>query len=844
MYTNGDKFRITLLNEAGLYFNAVKSRTNTWTVGTQVDPWYIDHLPHDWENTEVNYDRNITYWGVFTTYSKTYQFVVDARAILLSIWFGAGGANAYCRMVIEIYDQDSNSYSLFQDTGIDFTTASDDKVKKMLSVATLDPRIQILLKAKSGSYFNIKFWDYNSGTGLWSTDAVFLKHNGIKLLYNASFISGATATNPLVFDVAFNTDLQGFNGGNHGAPPNDGYHTLPAMNQYNIVQNNGTTTWIGNDILQPFIFQDSQNTKVNEVSFTDTTKPYTKALIKNLLPSSVAMKVTLDGSFGSTVPINWVTAGGLSYQLHFVLFEIDPSNNAALGIYTYIDLLGIALSGGTAPYFYNPPTGNFHSEVIVTINPLQAYVLGIIVDGDGFDTDGNSFSFFLTDLRVSFQSEYNSGTAAPVAAPTFPASTIIARRPHDLWEKLVKCIDSTETDQYGFPVIIGAYTGASTFLNDDTLPLADNFDMRPNDTLYTCENAIRQIQGQPYISISIADFFTTWFKINGLGLGISGTRKLEIEPLIFFLDPTTEIANFGSNISGFHIEQMTELMRNHIASGYSDPITNNNFGVDEFNIPQKYDAPLNMTPGDIDLSVSAAKTGMYEAEKGRAQKNQSTVSNPSASNTNYLFQVGSAASATNVEDPSGVIHPVTPLNILQYPTAQSTDPTAATAPYIKGLYYPDTAINTGLTPASNIYRNGPLLHSLCDQLDDKVLSYRKQYQQNYNDPLSPLVLPGISKNIASGLISEVADIPVSSLGTKLFRPYFIKFSATYSKGLYTLINANPYGYISVLYVDENNALTQYKGFIWSAKQKVSNNAATDFVLLAHPDTTDAALGIS
>lgn len=840
MYTNGDKFRITLLNETGLYFNAVKSRTNIWTVGTQVEPWYIDHLPHDWENTEVNYDRNITYWGVFTTYSKTYQFVVDARAILLSIWFGAGGANAYCRMVIEIYDQDSNSYSLFQDTGIDFATASDDKVKKMLSVATLDPRIQILLKAKSGSYFNIKFWDYDSGTGLWSTDAVFLQHNGIKLLYNASFISGATATNPLIYNASRNTDLQGFDDGNHGA--GQGVHTIPAMTPYNIVQNNGSVTWIGNDILQPLLIQNSQSGVVNQVSFTDnnSTPPYNSALIKNLLDSPVSMGVSLSGSFGSN--ITWDDGDPIGRAMRFVLFELNSNNNSELSNYTYITIYSIALSPGAAPIVSPPP---FSVNVNVTLQPQMAYILGIIYDGDGAGFfSGGSLNFNLSDLQVSFKSEYNSGTAAPVAAPAFPASTIIARRPHDLWKKLVKCIDSTETDQYGFPVIIGAYTGASIFLNDDTLPLADNFDMRPNDTLYTCENAIRQIQGQPYISISIADFFTTWFKINGLGLGISGTRKLEIEPLIYFLDPTTEIANFGSNISGFHIEQMTELMRNHISAGYSDPITNNNFGVDEFNIPQKYDAPLNMTPGDIDLSVSAAKTGMYEAEKGRAQKNQSTVSNPSASNTNYLFQVGSAASATDVEDPSGVIHSVAPLNILQYPTAQSTDPTAATAPYIKGLYYPDTAINTGLTPASNTYRNGPLLRSLCDQLDDKVLSYRKQYQQNYNDPLSPLVLPGISKNIASGLISEVADIPVSSLGTKLFRPYFIKFSATYSKGLYALINANPYGYISVLYIDENNALTQYKGFIWSAKQKVGNNAATDFVLLAHPDTTDAALGIS
>lgn len=836
-----NRFRISLLNAAGLYlYTDPKNGDNTYTVHAQSDPIYLKHLPIDWMNTELTWSRNTTYWGVFRSYSKTYQFVEDARAILNSLWMGAGGANAYCRMVVEIFNEADFTYSVFFDSEIDFSTCKDGKQKKALSASTLDARLQMLLKAKSATSRNIPFWSYDSGAATWSTDAVFAQHNGIKLLYNSTFDSGATIANPLSYGgISGVQSIYGFDNGNHGS--SQGKNTRPAMYALTITQNNGATTYIGNDILQPVLIQGTnQNSIVNNTTFTDDNgNPYMDCLLKNLLDVPIELNVKVSGTFSGH--IFWDDGGaGIDKVMSFVLFPLDQNNNSSFGMYPFNTILDIPLTGGTSPI---STITDFSGSAVITLQPQTAFIFGIIYDHPPGGEIGGGLNFTLTALTVSFLSNYNSGTAGPVPAPLLPPNTFIARRPGDLWNKLIKTIDSTTTDAYGFPVIVGAYSGTSTFLNDATVSAADNFDMIPHSTLYTSKNAIKYIWGQPYIALSIADFFTTWFNVNGCGMGLEG-NNLRIEKLSYFLDKTTEILALGSDISGFEIEQMTELMANHIKAGYNAPQTNNNYGVDEFNIPQDYDAPLDVMPGELNLAASAVTVGMYGIEKERAVINDGTVSNPSADNATILLQVkDTTSSSQDIQDPGGVIHSVTPYDTLQYPTAQSTDPTAATAPYIKGLYYPDTAINTGMTPAKNTMRNGPLLHSLCDQLDSKVLTYTKQYQQLYTDPLTALTLPGISSNISAGLIDEVADIPISSLGDKLFRPYFFKFTATYPNGMYALINSNPYGYVSFIYVDENNQATLYKGFIWEVKQHAGNNASTNFTLIAHPDMTDAELGI-
>lgn len=829
---HGDRIKISLRNESGLYYYATQNGNNIYTVGTQAGVRYIEHLPLGWEGLKITWNRNPDYWGVIRSDSNTIQFVKDARAILLSLLCGGGGADAYCLMTIYVWNEDTFGYDVFYPSEIDFSITKDDKPGKKINTNTLDSKIYELLKANSNSAKNIPLWEYVSGA--WNHTGSFAYHDGIKLLFSSTWIGAPKDTNHVKYQIGT------WDSGNHG--PSEGVHTIPALDQQNIVQNNGTTTYIGNDILEPVLLVGKQGQYSNEVSFTDGSKPYENYLFKNTLETAVNLNVELSAVFeidpSTGNYIDWT--GGSDRTLTFCLFEVDENNNAAMPIYTYISLYDLILIG---PPPATPPFIILNTVTNVTFNPGKTYVFGIVQDFyPAGGTGANTLTFFLSKLEVRFISYFNNGTSAPAPAPMWSPTTIAGFKPSDLWAKLVQAIDSTTTNAFGFPDIIGAYTGVSTFLAS-TPPPEDNYGLIPSQILLASQNSVRNIQGQQYVTASIADFFTTWFNMAGCGLGIEGDT-LRIERLEYFFDASTQIMDLGTNISGFTIEPFIQGRFNNINCGYSEPETNNDFGVDEYNMPAKYRLPLNKLPKVKDLSITTVTAGQNEIEKIRQQTNDAIQSNPSAPSNMVILQLDSTTVSGETQQPDGTPESVIAYNLLKYPTAQSTDPTAATAPYIKGLYFPDTAINVNLFPAKNLLRLGRFLRSMLDQLDSSVISYCNQYQMNYNDPSTVLTLPGISTNIYGQTVNSVADIPVSSLDAKLFRPYLLKFTATYPESMYAIINSNPRGYIRFAYIDDNGQQVEFKGFIWSVTQEVGNNSATNFELLCHPDVSDAALGLN
>jgi hypothetical protein len=411
--------------------------------------------------------------------------------------------------------------------------------------------------------------------------------------------------------------------------------------------------------------------------------------------------------------------------------------------------------------------------------------------------------------------------------PTFSAGT--------LWSKLISAIDSVETDIYGFPVIVGGFTGSSTYLNAANDP-ADNYGLAAQNLMFSSENALRNINGIQYLTTSIAEFFTAEKNIDGLGLGIEGDDFV-IEKLSYFFDAATEILDLEDKVQGFEIEPMSQQMFNNIKCGYKSPSTNNLFGVDEYILPTEYVTPSNKTPKVQDMAINSYIAGQYEQEKMRAQQPETSTASPSAANACVLLvKSDDSTPLRTVYSPSGAAVSVSVFDLLLFPDAQSTDPSAATDPYINGMYYPDTARNIPLMPALNIYRNAPLLLSMLDQMDDELLTYRKQYQMNYANPLAPLEQPGINVKVFGAAANATADIPISYLTGKLFRPYLFKIKVAYPQSMYTVINSNPYGYISFLWSGE-----VYKGFISSVTQMGGNGEPTLMELIAHPDTTDAQL---
>lgn len=829
----------TIQNRGGSYYTATQNTDNTWTVATTSTKTYLQANPKNWDDVGIVWERNMDYFGVFRSQSQTMQFGMDGRAILLDIMFGGGGVNAYGVLTIWLWNETTFVYDTFYQSQLDFSTFADDKRTQECTISTLDSKLYELLKSKASSKFNIPFWDYDPDTNTWdyvSAGSEFMIHGGIKLYWGGKWQSAASDTTPLIPNTAGAT-LYAWNRGS----VSDGRHWIPVLTQVNMPKNNGTTTYIGNDILEPFMPQFNQPYNYNRnFEGTDDIQGYTRnnCMFKHLLISSstIDCKFTITGNF-----LNTITYNNAIVQNQFVavvLFEIGEDDLPVMsgGNYTYTTLYSQTLPAGGSPYT-PPSSGAFSATVNVTINYNKAYVLGIVYDGVTSGITANVCTVAFNELYVEVETRYNSGTASALNGAKLPQSVIVGQRLYSVLENIMDVIDSTETDPYGFPVLQGSgYSVVSDYLNATGLDLETYYDSIPYLTMLTSENAVRNVIGYPYMNVSLADVFGICFKMYAAGLGIVSDLAIRVEPLEYWFDKDTEILDLSSNIYGFSIKPYTEMMGNRLNGGYGQSDTNKNFATDAFNIEQKYEVPLNKTPKDIDLQVTECNTEMYYIEKARVQNNNND-SSPSSSNDLILFEINNNNDEVTVNDPDG--NPVTldAIYINTFPFAQSTNP--ATTPYIYGLRYPETAINTGLTPASNKLRLGRYIRTMCDGKEsaNDYVTYRKQYQQQYNDPSTPATsLPGISKNLNGTQITEVDDVLINTLGDKYFRPYLFTFESEYPVNMYTIINTNPRGYISFTW----NGV-EYKGFIYKVEYNAGSNKATTFELLAHPDTTDAQL---
>ncbi len=589
------RFKITLQDVNGLYFKATQNTDSTWTVTTDSSIQYIKHLPQNWDGTKIQWQRDMTYMGVFRSASLNYQFSMDARAILSQLWYNGisgtypAGVQAYCMMSIyQLHETESTAgagdmwrYELAYQAEIDFTGAKDDLQTGLFSAATLDSKLYELLKAYASQQYNIPYWVYDSGSATWElnggiTDTVFIQHNGIKLLYQQVWDSGASVANPLNYSST-DTNLQSWNLGQFGSGSHQGFHSCMPMVQYNVVQNNGTTTFVGNDILTNLLIVDDQMVVSNQGNnaFDNVYNSNTGYFLRNLLGADITMNMS------ATITYTAISHGNdtVDAKLRIVLFELDQTSTATKvtgspGNVAFQNVLDIDLPIGTPVI----SAGSRTQSSVVTLKDGFYYVVGIIVDS----TDsGDSAGFTVTGCSFTLASNYNSGTASPVPAPIFPMSPTLAMTPSFLLSQLVPALNSTQTDPYGFPVIPSGtpYTGDSDYLSDTTIDRATNYDNIPAYTFFTSGNALRLIGGQPFITISLNDFFNTCFKVWSCGLYIDGDT-INIEPLATLFDNTDLLLDLGTKVASLQIEQLSDMMGNAIKGGYAKIDTKGDFFIE------------------------------------------------------------------------------------------------------------------------------------------------------------------------------------------------------------------------------------------------------------------------
>jgi hypothetical protein len=143
---------------------------------------------------------------------------------------------------------------------------------------------------------------------------------------------------------------------------------------------------------------------------------------------------------------------------------------------------------------------------------------------------------------------------------------------------------------------------------------------------------------------------------------------------------------------------------------------------------------------------------------------------------------------------------------------------------ITNVYDSENLFNVPLTPKRNLLRNEGYLKSILDKLDSQYLKYQSDAKTN-STGAKMVTDDGVT------IIDEGADILISDFATKLFQNVVFEFKVLAPENLYTLLQANPYGYASFTHDG-----VAYKGFFMKVSQKFAFNEPQQFALLAHPTT--------
>lgn len=138
----------------------------------------LQHSPIGWADTEIMFQRDTVYWGIFTEISKGTQYVLDGAMILRYIK-ATQGFEGVCILLVKMFDESSMSYQTFYKGDIDFSNDSDEENYVEANIASTG--LQQLLTSRQDTNYEID---------LLAPEAISIKFDGVKLASNVLFVPG------------------------------------------------------------------------------------------------------------------------------------------------------------------------------------------------------------------------------------------------------------------------------------------------------------------------------------------------------------------------------------------------------------------------------------------------------------------------------------------------------------------------------------------------------------------------------------------------------------------------------------------------------------------------------
>jgi hypothetical protein len=303
------------------------------------------------------------------------------------------------------------------------------------------------------------------------------------------------------------------------------------------------------------------------------------------------------------------------------------------------------------------------------------------------------------------------------------------------------------------------------------------------------------------------------------------------------------------------------MVYNTIKTGYGNYTYDKVNGLDEFNVQQNWKTNITKVVKELDLT-SPARADMYGIEITRADYFRKDTTDSSSDTDVYMVDCVQGGTYLYYEGQYVITgtDTITIPNVLALPTVgglitiggtqyavtsatlivagSTTIQVSGTltngtfndqiliysataylvnrpAYAITGLINPSTAYNINLSPKRALLANASFIHSFIE--DDSSNIEFTSGEKN-------------SDMVADALI-EKEDVPVSTLGAKLYKPYYFNFECIVPDNFLDVMATNPYGLITFAYRGNT-----YSGYLWDGGVKPATRDAAKFKLLCGPNT--------
>lgn len=337
------------------------------------------------------------------------------------------------------------------------------------------------------------------------------------------------------------------------------------------------------------------------------------------------------------------------------------------------------------------------------------------------------------------------------------------------------------------------------------------------DKVYVSGDSVRNLPNS-LIKLSFKDHFNFINDFQGCALMYTESTNIAALELKARVYDANSIGDLGE-VTDLEVTPWTDEMFTTLKVGYRKQTYDEVNGKDEFNDEVTFLSPCVRARGNKDY-VSPIRTDMYGVELHRLNLSGKELTDADQDNDVWCLHIETASAGTVPLGEDGYGEDYFEL----FRTTIDETGAGVNANYwsIQNIYSPETAFNITFSPKRCIERNAAWYAALLHNLDAENLIFQSGNKTN-SDNQKMVTISGV----ALTTVDEQLNIPISSLGTPMFKPVKMKCKIINPIDIDTIIAANPYGYFDFTW----NGNT-YKGHIIRAVDNGGQYQGQDIEMMA------------